>query len=69
VNVLALRTLHEEHVPVPRAFTRLIGEAAKVRDGRPDDVERESKLERLGSRVEVGEKEGARRRVLRDVCC
>jgi hypothetical protein len=33
VDILALCSLHKERIPVPRAFPRLIWEAAKVRDG------------------------------------
>ena len=59
VDVLALRSLHEERVPVPRAFARLIWETANVRDRRPDDIERDLKLEGLRSSVEVGQEECA----------
>jgi hypothetical protein len=54
---------------VPRAFARLIWEAAKVRDRRPDDVERDLKLERLGSGVEVGQEECTCNRILGGVRC
>jgi hypothetical protein len=49
---------------VPRAFARLIWETAKVRDRRPDDIERDLKLERLRSSVEVGQEECTCNRVL-----
>jgi hypothetical protein len=64
VDVLAFRSLHEERVPVPRAFARLIWETAKVRDRRPDDIERDLKLERSRSSVEVGQEECTYNRVL-----
>jgi|SRR5579863_8742249 len=50
---------------MPRAFTRLIWEAAKVRDRRPNDIERELKLERLDGGIEIGQEERARNRVLK----
>ncbi len=53
---------------MPRAFARPIWEAAKLRDRRPDDIERDLKLERLDSGVEVGQEERARHRVLKGTC-
>ena len=44
---------------MPRALTRLVGEAADVRDRRADDVERDLKLERLDGGVKVGQEERA----------
>lgn len=52
---------------MPRTFTRLVWEAAKVRDRRPDDVERNLELERLGSGVEVGQEECTCIRILEGV--
>jgi hypothetical protein len=49
---------------VPRAFPRLIWESAKVRDRRPYNIERDLKLERLRSSVEVGQEECTCNRVL-----
>lgn len=49
---------------MPRAFARLIWETAKVRDRRPDDIERDLKLKRLRSSVEVGQEECTYNRVL-----
>jgi hypothetical protein len=49
---------------VPRTFSRLIWETAKVRDRGPDDIERDLKLERLCSSVEVGQEESTYDRVL-----
>jgi hypothetical protein len=49
---------------VPRAFARLIWETTKVRDRRPDNIERDLKLERLRSSVEVGQEECTGNRVL-----
>jgi hypothetical protein len=65
VDVLALCALHEERLPIPRAFTRLIWEAANVRNRRADDIERNLKLERLNGGVEVGQEESARNWVLK----
>lgn len=64
VDVLALRTLYEECLPMPRAFTRLVWEVAEVRDRRPDDAERDLKFQRLDGGVEIGEEERARNRIL-----
>ena len=50
---------------MPRAFARPIRKAAKLRDRRPYDIERDLKLERLDSGVEVGQEERARRRILK----
>jgi hypothetical protein len=50
---------------MPRAFARPIREAAKLRDRRPDDIERDLKLERLDSGIEVGQEERARHGVLK----
>lgn len=49
---------------MPRAFARLIWETTKVRDRRPDNIERDLKLERLRSSVEVGQEESTCNRVL-----
>ena len=49
---------------MPRASARLIWETAKVSDRRPDDIERDLKLERLRSSVEVCKEECSYNRVL-----
>jgi hypothetical protein len=54
---------------MPRAFARLIWEATKVRDRRPDYVKRDLKLDRLDSGVEVGQEECTCNRILEGVQC
>lgn len=49
---------------MPGAFSRLIWEAAQVRDRNPDDVKWDLKLERPGGGIEVGQEECARYRIL-----
>jgi hypothetical protein len=65
VDILALRTLHEEGAPSPGAFSRPVGKATNLRDRSADDVKRDLKLERLDSCIQVSQEKRAGCRILK----
>jgi hypothetical protein len=65
VDILALRTLHEEGASSPGAFSRPVGKATNLWDRSTDDVKRDLKLERLGNGIQVSQEKRAGCRILK----